>query len=264
MSTSAGVIPASANAFGPADRSRGRGHVGHRGDRVVRRATGRAAHVHGPVPEVACPFLGGHDDAAAAVGDHAAVELVQRVGDEPRRHHVVDGDRVAVHRRGLRVACSRVCTAIDASCSGLVPYSCMCRCAAIAYAPDEREPARELVASSAAATPCRARHRHHHRCRACGPTPTVGCCRRRSRSCRRRRSGWRGTRASRGTRSSTRRRSTTRASGASGRGTRPAPPRACRRSRRSRVPRCRPFRGRRRRAPAGTTAPRASRRSGRA
>ena len=41
---------------------------------------------------------------------------------------------------GLRPACSRVCTAIDASCSGLVPYWCMCRCAAIAYAPTSVSP----------------------------------------------------------------------------------------------------------------------------
>ncbi len=41
---------------------------------------------------------------------------------------------------GLRAACSRVCTAIDASCSGVVPYWCMWRCAAIAYAPTRVSP----------------------------------------------------------------------------------------------------------------------------
>ena len=57
---------------------------------------------------------------------------------EPSTSSTVIGSRyIAV---GLRPACSRVCTAIDASCSGVVPYWCMCRCAAIAYAPTNVSP----------------------------------------------------------------------------------------------------------------------------
>ena len=41
------------------------------------------------------------DDGAAGVGDQAAVEEVEGVGDPARREHVVDGDRIAHHR--LRV-----------------------------------------------------------------------------------------------------------------------------------------------------------------
>ena len=36
---------------------------------------------------------------------------------------------------GFSEACSRTATAISANCSGVVPYSCMWRCAAMAYAP---------------------------------------------------------------------------------------------------------------------------------
>ena len=57
---------------------------------------------------------------------------------EPSTSSTVIGSRYIAF--GLRAACSRVCTEIDASCSGVVPYSCMCRCAAIAYAPTSVSP----------------------------------------------------------------------------------------------------------------------------
>ena len=136
-----------------AHRRRRAGHVGHRLDRVVRGAAGRAAHVHRAVREIARPLLGGEDDAAAAVGDHAAVELVQRIGDEPRRQHVVDGDRVAVHRVGIA---GRVLARLHRDRRELLG-----RGAVLVHVPlrghrvraDEREPGRELVGH-------RQRHRH--------------------------------------------------------------------------------------------------------
>ena len=36
---------------------------------------------------------------------------------------------------GFKLACCRIVTAIWASCSLVVPYSCMCRCATSAYEP---------------------------------------------------------------------------------------------------------------------------------
>ncbi len=71
---------------------------------------------------------------------------------------------------------------------------------------------------------------------------------------RRRRPGWRGTRASPGTRSSNRRTTSTPASGAGSRGTPRAAPRACRRSRRSRARRRRAAPVRHRRARGETPA----------
>ena len=88
----------------------------------------------------------GRDDheRASAVADHAALEETQRVGDDARVEHLVDGDladRVdsaeleVVHRLdglGLRIACARVTTESSANASSGVPYSCMWRIFAIA------------------------------------------------------------------------------------------------------------------------------------
>ena len=150
------------------DRAGGARQVGHRLDRVVRHAAGRAAHVDGPVRQLAGAVLGREDDAAAAVGDHAAVELVQRVGDELRAEHVVDRDRVAVHR--VRVA-ARVLAGLHRDRRELLG-----RRAVLVHVPlrghrvraDEREPGRELVAiGHGIATAAAARRRR--RCRASGP-----------------------------------------------------------------------------------------------
>ena len=95
--------------------------------------------------------------------------------------HVVDGDRIAVHR--VRVA-RRVLARLHRDRRELLRLR-----AELVHVPlrghrvraDEREPGRELVAPSAAASPCPRARRRRRRCRACGPTPTAGCCRRRSR-----------------------------------------------------------------------------------
>ena len=44
---------------------------------------------------------GDHDQGAAAVGDHAAVEPVQRVADHRRVQDLLDGDRVAEQGVGV-------------------------------------------------------------------------------------------------------------------------------------------------------------------
>ena len=59
----------------------------------------RPQHIDRRLREVTRSLFGGHDERATTVGDHAAVELVQRIGDQPRVDHVVDGDRVAVARQ---------------------------------------------------------------------------------------------------------------------------------------------------------------------
>ena len=102
VSTSAGVIPASANAFGPvtAPAVTVRSGIPWIEWWVIPAAAPRTCT--GRCGEIAGPVLGGEDDRAAAVGHHAAVELVERIGDELRTEHVVDGDRIAVH--GVRVA----------------------------------------------------------------------------------------------------------------------------------------------------------------
>ena len=83
--------------LGPALHRRDLGEVGHLVDVPVRLPAGRAEHVD---RAAACRSRARSSvvtiDRAAAVGDHAAVELVQRVGDHAAREHVVDRDRVAV------------------------------------------------------------------------------------------------------------------------------------------------------------------------
>ncbi len=156
-------MPASANAFGPLTAAAVTRHVGHGLDRVMRRAAGRAAHEDRAVREVARAVFGREDDAAAAVGDDAAVELVQRIGDELGSEHVVDRDRIAVHRS--RVA-ARVLTRLHRDRRELLG-----RRAVLVHVPlrghrvraDEREPGRELV-----------RHRQRHRHAAPPAAPAAG------------------------------------------------------------------------------------------
>ena len=45
---------------------------------------------------------------------------------------------------GFIAACRRIVTAISASCSVVVPYSCMCRCATSAYDADDGRAERHL------------------------------------------------------------------------------------------------------------------------
>ena len=79
----------------PGQRAGRRREVGLLADVPVRLRAARAEHVDRRLREVLGPLGRRHDERAAAVGDHAAVEQVQRVGDHPRVEHVVDGDRVA-------------------------------------------------------------------------------------------------------------------------------------------------------------------------
>ena len=59
---------------------------------------GRAEHVDGATRQILRPVLGGQHAGPTPVRHHAAVEQVERIGDHPRRQHVVDGDRIAVLR----------------------------------------------------------------------------------------------------------------------------------------------------------------------
>ena len=71
--------------------------------------------------------FGGDQEGAAAVGDDAAVEHVERVGDHAAREHVLDAIGSRYIAFGLSPAYSRTPTAISASCSDVVPNSCMWR-----------------------------------------------------------------------------------------------------------------------------------------
>ena len=97
---------------------------------------------HGGLAAAAGDIRRGDDDGAAAVGDHAAVEEVEGVGDHAGADDVFDGGLANVLEEqvcmpltasGLRMAWARVAVAISASCSLVVPYSCMWRVAAMAY-----------------------------------------------------------------------------------------------------------------------------------
>ena len=128
MSISSGVTPAWANAAGGALRAGAGGDVA-----AVLAVLGGLAAADDPdrlLLDVAGDIGGDEDGRAAAVGDHAALEQVQRVGDDPRLKHVLDGDLVtltncrsviALTASGLRIACLRVATEICASCSVVVP-----------------------------------------------------------------------------------------------------------------------------------------------
>ena len=86
----------------PGHRAGRHREIGHRLDRVVGHTRCGTAHVHQRAPRFLRPLLGRQHDGATAIGNHATVELVQRIGDEPRCEHVVHGDWISVH--GVRVA----------------------------------------------------------------------------------------------------------------------------------------------------------------
>ena len=65
----------------------------------MRERVRRAEDVRGWLGQVARPLLGRHHAGGATIGDHAAVEEVQRIGDQSRREHVIDRDRIAVLRQ---------------------------------------------------------------------------------------------------------------------------------------------------------------------
>ena len=72
---------------------------------------------------------------------------------DPSTSSIVMGSRYIAC--GFRAACSRVCTEIEASCSAVVPYWYMWRCAAMAYAPTSVSPvgSSQLIGYGTAAAP---------------------------------------------------------------------------------------------------------------
>ena len=125
---SAGVTPASSNARGPGPHGAGVGQVDAAVVGVLRRLA-VAEHLHARARSRSAGDLGRDDDQrAAAVGDHAAVEAVQRIADHRRLEHLLDGDR---RRAGRRAGCAArgatPATLISASCALVVPNSYMCR-----------------------------------------------------------------------------------------------------------------------------------------
>ena len=258
MSTSAGVMPASANAFGPLTAA------------AVRVMSAIALIEWCVLPPAAPRTYTGRCARSRArssvvrMRQQPPSEITQQSSlcsgsatsfDDSTSSTVIGSRYIAF---GLRVACSRVCTAIDASCSGLVPYSCMWRCAAIAYAPTSVSPVGNSydIASGSAIPPPRP------------PPPPVPSVRPERRQLvvavdDRDRVGVavldrpvRVHRVELEARAADARR--LHPARLHARGTRRARPRACRRSPRSRARRSPTSRARRRRAPAGTPAPRAS------
>ena len=53
--------------------------------------------------EVPGAFGGGHDDGTRAVGDKAAIEQMQRLGDHRAGQDVIDGQRIAPRRGGVQL-----------------------------------------------------------------------------------------------------------------------------------------------------------------
>ena len=91
-----------ARSHGERTRLRGsrHGEVGHLADvELMSERVRGAEHVRRLLRQIARPLLRRHDARRTAVGDHAAIEQVERIGDESRRQHVVDRDRVAVLRQ---------------------------------------------------------------------------------------------------------------------------------------------------------------------
>ena len=60
-----------------------------------------AEQLRAPAPEIACDLGPDDDERTAAVGDDAAVEAVERVGDDRRREHLLDRHRVAEEGVGV-------------------------------------------------------------------------------------------------------------------------------------------------------------------
>ena len=70
----------------------------HLADHRRLHALAAADHIDGLVGEVLGAFGGDEDQRAAAVRDQAALEQVERIGDQPRVEHVLHGDRIPVRR----------------------------------------------------------------------------------------------------------------------------------------------------------------------
>jgi hypothetical protein len=84
-------------------------------------------------PQCRCALLRHDDERTAPVGDQAAVAEAERVADPRRREHVGDRELLRAPTRAVKpCAQRRAATATAASCSGVVPNSCMCRAAASA------------------------------------------------------------------------------------------------------------------------------------
>ena len=88
-----------------AERGRARHLEGARGVEGLHLADHRrfhalagAEHIDRLVREVLGAIGRGHDQRAAAVGDEAALQQPERIGDHPRVQYVLDGDRVLHHR----------------------------------------------------------------------------------------------------------------------------------------------------------------------
>ena len=134
-STSDAVIPASANAFGP--------------------LTAAAVTVMSAIPWIewcvvppAAPRTNTGRCGSSRARSSVVMMMQQPPSEMTQQSSLCSGSATSLDEStsstvigsryiafGFRPACSRVCTEIDASCSGVVPYWCMCRRAAIAYEP---------------------------------------------------------------------------------------------------------------------------------
>ncbi len=118
-------MPAIANAAAPErDRAGDQPEVVGVLEQPARVALAPAVHVHRRLRQVRGPLGGRDDDRGAAVGDQAAVQQAERVGDPPRRRVVLRAScGVRICASGLSTAQSRCATATAPSCSVVVPYA---------------------------------------------------------------------------------------------------------------------------------------------
>ena len=92
-------MPAERKACAPETRkARDEVEIRHLADRRRLDALARAADIDGPGREVLRPVRARQDQRAAAIGDQAAHEQPEGIGDHAARQHVVDGDRVVKAR----------------------------------------------------------------------------------------------------------------------------------------------------------------------
>ena len=92
-------MPASRNAVGPGHGERARtGETFHLADHRRLDALAGAEDVDRLGREILGALGGGQDQRAAAVGDQAALQQPERIGDHARAKHVLDGDRIAERR----------------------------------------------------------------------------------------------------------------------------------------------------------------------
>ena len=90
-------------------------------DAVMAHRLGRAEDARRLLPEVAGALERGQHQCTAPVGDHAAVEKMERRRDHARREHVVDGDRLPVERGGRIGARAHALVGRDLGPPTLVP-----------------------------------------------------------------------------------------------------------------------------------------------